>query len=310
MAKLARLNTWYDKAGVRTFDRLMVAEDEDIESKKFFPDHIVPHLRHPLVAALPHTPRRYLAAQHLYQWLHFTARFEIEVVLRTTRRIVDGVSGVELPRSAQRDAMKICVDEDYHALYSVDVADQVEERSGVPALPYDFKPFLDYLDGIGSANPQYAKLVQMLQVVVFETVITSLLNDVPQDPDLIAVVRETVRDHATDEIYHRAYFSSLFRELWTQLSTTDRRVIAHLLPQVIVRSLQPATRSARLALREVGFTDGQVEDVIADAYGPVPVMDGIRHAAQPTISLFRRTGVFDVPGAEDAFHDAGFVTLV
>jgi len=304
--RITSLNTWYEKASVRHFDRLMVDKDEEIATKKFFPAHIIPHLQHPLVAARPLAQHRYLAAQYLYQWLHFTARFEVEVVLRTTHRIADGVSGLELPRSVRRDAMKICVDEQYHALYSVDVADQIEDRSGIPALPYDFAPFVRHLDGVGASDPQYTKLVQLLQVVVFETLITSLLDDVPRDPELISVVRETVRDHATDESYHHAYFASLFMELWTQLSPVDRRVVAHLLPQVIVRSLQPATRSARLALEQVGFSTAQIEDILADSYGPQPVMDGIRHAARRTIGLFRRAGVFEVPGAQDAFHQAGF----
>ena len=289
--------------------RLHIGDDLEIVQKKFFPDHIVPHLQHPLVRECDPSVRRYLAAQHLYQCLHFTARFEVEVVLRTTQRIADGRSGVELPRSVRRDAMKICVDEQYHALYSVDVADQIEDRSGIVALPFDFSPFLRHLDGIGEATPQYATLVQLLQVVVFETLVTSLLQDVPNDQDLIAVVRETVRDHAADEVYHHAYFAQLFKELWVQLAPPDRRAVAHFLPQIIVRSLQPATRSARSALGQAGLGPSQVDTILAESYDDASVMRGIRFASRRTIALFRRSGVFDVPGALDEFHRSGFIDL-
>lgn len=304
-AELTILDAWHDKAGVRKDPRLVVG-DEEIATKKFFPDHVVPHLCHPLVVARAEPVRRYLAAQHLYQWLRFTERFEVEVVLRTVQAIADGVSGVELSKKMRRYAMKICVDEQFHALYSVDVADQIEERSGIPALPFDFAPHLRHIDGVAEANPGYTKLVKLLQVIVFETLITSLLQDVPRDEDLITVVRNTVRDHAADEVYHHAYFARVFKELWTQLDPADKRAVAHFLPAVIVRSLRPATRSAQLALAEMQFTPDQVQTIVAESYAPDGVMAGIRFAARRTIGLFRKCGVFQVPGAREAFVAAGF----
>ncbi|MEO9236944.1 MAG: diiron oxygenase, partial [Jatrophihabitantaceae bacterium] len=283
MSEFNGLDNWHDKAGVRSDPRLTVADDDEVLHKKFFPDHIVPHLLHPLVQQQQDEVKRYISAQHLFRWLHFTARFEIEVVIRAAQRIADGNSGLELGLKVRRDAMKICVDEQFHALYSVDVADQLEQRSGIEALPFDFAPYLQHLDGIGGYEPGYAKLVQLLQVIVFETLITSLLEDVPRDDNLISVVRDTVRDHAADEIYHHAYFARLFKELWTQLERSDRRVVANLLPQVIVRSLQPATRSARLALLQVGFAPATVDTILAESYDETSVMDGIRFAARRTI---------------------------
>jgi para-aminobenzoate N-oxygenase AurF len=299
------LDTWHDRAGVRKDPRLVIG-DEDIATKKFFPDHVVPHLRHPLVVARAEPVRRYLAAQHLYQWLTFTERFEVEVVLRTVQRLSDGASGVDLSKRMRRFAMKISVDEQFHALYSVDVADQIEERSGIIALPFDFAPYLRHLDDISTQAPGYTKLVQLLQVIVFETLVTSLLQDVPRDEDLITVVRATVRDHAADEVYHHAYFAQVFKELWTQLDASGRRAVARFLPMVIVRSLQPATRSARLALAESGFSPAQVDTIVAEAYDADSVMRGIQFAARRTIGLFRKCGVFEVPGAREEFVAAGF----
>lgn len=298
--------SWYEQAGVRSGPRRRHGGDGD---KKFFSDHLVPHLRHPLVRTAPDELRRYLSAQHLYQWLNFTAEFEIAVVVRATQRIADGRSGVPVTRDLRRDAMRICVDEQYHALCSVDVVDQIEESSGIPSLPYEFAPFLSSLDGIGDSYPEHRALVQLLQVVVFETLITSLIEDVPKDADVMTVVRDTVRDHAEDERRHHAYFAVFFKQLWAQLDTTERRMVSRLLPDVIIRSLRPATRSARTALGVVGFSGAQADQIIAESFDRTSVMTGIVGASAKTVALLERCGVLDLPGAREGFRHAGFTTV-
>ena len=83
-----------------------------------------------------------------------------------------------LARALRREAMRICVDDQYHARCSVDVAYQIEDSTGIPALPYDFRPFITLLDGVGDSYPEHRELVQLQQVVVFETLITSRIEDV------------------------------------------------------------------------------------------------------------------------------------
>ncbi|MBV8933009.1 MAG: diiron oxygenase [Kutzneria sp.] len=299
-------NSWYEDAGVRVGPRRKPGDDL---GKKFFPDHLIPHLGHPLVQALPDELRRYLSAQYLYQWLNFTAEFEIAVVVRATQQIADGRSGVSLERELRRDAMRICVDEQYHALHSVDVVDQVENSAGIPSLPYDFAPFLAHLDGIGESYPGHRKLVQLLQVVVFETLITSLIEDVPKDTEVMTVVRDTVRDHAEDERRHHAYFALFFKELWAQLDRSERETVSRLLPDVIIRSLQPATRSARAALGVAGFSPARTDQIIAESFDRQSVMAGITIASAKTVALLERCGVLDVPGARERFQNAGFTTV-
>ncbi|MEH1098505.1 diiron oxygenase [Micromonospora sp. CPCC 205561] len=298
--------TWYEDAGVRVGPRRRPGDDLD---RKFFPDHLIPHLGHPLVRAAPEELRRYLSAQHLYQWLNFTAEFEVAVVMRATQQIADGRSGVPLARELRRDAMRICVDERYHALYSVDVVDLIEDSTGIPPLPYDFTPFLAHLDGVGDSYPEHRELVQLLQVVVFETLITSLIEDVPKDSEVMTVVRDTVRDHAEDERRHHAYFAVFFKELWAQLGRSERELVSRLLPEVIIRSLQPATQSARAALGVTGFSPAQTDQIVAESFDRTSVMAGIVVASAKTVALLERCGVLDLPGARERFQNAGFTTV-
>lgn len=301
-------DAWYEKAGVRATPRRVLADDDEILTKDFFPQHLVPHLLHPEVAAQEDPLQRYLSAQHLYQWLVFTSHFEVAVVCRATQQIAQNQCGLELPNSVRLNAFKICADESYHSLYSLDVADQVEMRSGIKALGYDFRQFLTNLDAIGDGFPGYEMLIQLLQVVVFETLITSILADIPADRNVLTLVRDTVRDHVVDEGRHHAYFSAFFKHLWGQLPLSERTLVARVLPDVVLRSLQPATRPAHAALLQAGFSEDRANNVIAESYDSESVLAGIRFASAKTVALFENCGVMDLPGAREAFVTAGLLS--
>jgi hypothetical protein len=307
MPEVSAFRNWYERAGVRADPRRLLDIEDDIH-KAFFPEHLVPHLAHPHVDPDDHLLRRYLIAQHCYQWLRFTMHFEVAVVCRATQLIADGSTGLSLTDSSRMDAYRIVVDEGYHSLYSLDVQSQLENRSGIKALEYDFGPFIRGLDGVGADMPDHRLLVQLLQVVVFETLVTSILSDIPKDEGVVELVRETVRDHAIDEGRHHAFFSAFFKHLWGQLDTRTRKLVAEYLPDLIIRSLQPATRPAHAALLASGFDAGKAREIVAESFAPQPVLAGIRHSAAKTIRLFEEVGVLDLPGARERFYDKGLLT--
>jgi len=306
MPKPRALDSWYEKSGVRGSPRRAIPDDDDI-LKDFFPRHLVTHLAHPAVAETDEPFKRYLLAQHMYQWMNFTRSFEVAVVCRATRLIAEQDCGVEVPSRVRMDAYKILVDETYHALYSFDAVEQIETRSGIQALPYDFGPFLTDLDGIADGHPQHRRLVQLVQVFVFETLITGLLVDIPKDPKVVSLVREIARDHAIDEGRHHVYFADFFGHLWGGLQTGDRQVVAALLPDLILRSLQPATRPAAAALQQIGFSPVATRSIIAESYDRASVTAGIRTAAGRTIGILEEYGVLDLPGAREGFAASGLL---
>jgi P-aminobenzoate N-oxygenase AurF len=303
----ASVSAWYRKAGVRGAPRRMSEEDEIEQAKTFFPEHLVPHLNHEALAGLAPPLRRYLNAQHLFQWLDFTTHFEVAVVNRSCQRIAEGGVGLEVSDATRMAAFQIYIDEGYHSLYNLDVRRQLETTSGIVALPFDFQPFLAQLDAVVDRIPELRVLLQLLQVVVFETLITSLLVEIPNDRSVMNLVRDTVRDHAVDEGRHHKYFANLFTQLWQQLPMATRVRIAPFLPELIVRSLTPNTTSPRLALHQVGLPPTLIADIIADSYSAQATRDYVRNAAGRTISLFKRCGVLEVAGAEEAFHRFGLL---
>ncbi|MEV4438841.1 diiron oxygenase [Streptomyces sp. NPDC049577] len=295
---------WYERAGVRGGPRRLLG-DELRDGQLFFPPALVPYLDHPRVRALPGPGREALLARHLYHYLEFTAQFETRVVNRATERIAGGRSGLDLATATRLDAYRIYCDEGYHSLYSLDVVDQVSRASGITPLPYDFRPFLDRLDAVGrEALPDEPLLAQLLQVVVFEMLITAILNDVPKDPRVLTLVRDVVRDHARDEGWHHAFFARFFRELWHGLTGPQRGRVARCLPGLIRSSLLPDRAPVRAALAAAGLGPTAVAEVVHDAYPRDRVDRGIRDAARHAVRLFEETGVLDVPGGRRAFETA------
>lgn len=299
---------WYVRAGVRRDPRRLLG-DELHTGQLYFPPALIPYGGHPLVRALPVEAREALAARHLFQYLGFTTHFETEVVNRATQRIATGRSGVDGTAATRLDAFRIYCDEGYHALYSFDVIRQISDTSGIEPVPYGFAPFREQLDAVGvEALPGQPVLAQLLQVVVFETLVTAILNEVPKDRRVLTVVRQIVRDHARDEGWHHAFFSQFFRELWTQQSPAQRVRIARCLPGLIRSSLLPDLRPVRAALTVAGLGAGQAEEVVRDSYPRAETERAMRAAARHALRLFEETGVLAVAGAPDAFHAAGLLT--
>ncbi|MFK4068340.1 diiron oxygenase [Streptomyces sp. NPDC029674] len=275
---------------------------------RFFPPHLVPYWSHPLVRELPDRRRHELLARHLYHYLTFTAHFETRVVNRATERIADGRTGLALPAAVRLDAYRIYCDEGYHALFSLDLVEQIAAATGIPPLPYAFDPFLRQLDGIGSELlPGEPLLAQLLQVVVVETLVAPVLAEVPADPAVLPVVRDVVRDHARDEGHHHVYFSRFFERLWSDLPTPLKRRAARSLPELIVAGLAPDLRPVGAALTVAGLGADAVRQVIADSYRTRRSAAASRSTATHTVRLFQDAGVLELPGATEAFAEAGLL---
>lgn len=301
------MTDWYEQGGVRRDPRRLLRDDLD-SGLPVFPVELVPHLHHEALRELPEPARRRLVLHHLYDYLTYTAHFETRVVNRAAEAIAHGAAGAGVPPQVRLEALQIYVDEGYHALYSLDVVDQVAAATGVPPLPYRFDGVLDRLDRVAAAAlPGDERLAQLLQVVVFETSVTSILRDVPAAPELIDLVRTTVRDHARDEGRHHAFFARYFRLLWQALDPPARLRVARALPALIVHSLAGDSEPTLAALGAVGVPADTARAVVADTFsGPFAVL-GIRAQAAQTLRLFESVGVLDVPGVADAFHEQGLL---
>jgi hypothetical protein len=299
------LDSWYYAAGVRSDARRLFQDEED-QGKVFFPADLVPYLGHDAVRELAPDRLREISIRHLYQFLLSTAHLETRVVNRGAERIANNRAGLDLPMSNRLDAFKVYCDEGYHSLYSLDLADQIADATGVAVPSWDYGGFVDRLEETTRRLlPDEPALAQLLQVIVFETLITAVLNEVPNNTDVVTAVRDITRDHARDEGRHHRYFAALFQELWAQLTPSLRFRVSRALPQLIHDCLTWDLEPVRSSLRLAGVTEDTARTVLDDCYGGDAGTQRIRDIARATVRMCETTGVFDVPGAAEAFAAHG-----
>jgi hypothetical protein len=301
-------DTWYETAGVRSGVRRMLQEDQD-RGKVFYPAELVPHLSHEAVRQLPPERVRELTIRHLYQFLLSTTHLETRVVNRGAERIANDRIGLDLAMPLRIDAFKVYCDEGYHALYSLDLADQVAAVTGVAIPDADYGHLVDRLEQVGERlMPTEPVLAQLLQVVVFETLVTAVLNEVPNDETVVDTVRDITRDHARDEGRHHRFFSTFFHELWAGLDRPTRELVARTMPPLIHGCLVWDVEPVRSSLEIAGLDPRTASEVVAECYGGETGRARIADIARATVRMCESAGVLDVPGARETFAGHGLVT--
>ncbi|MFJ8039572.1 diiron oxygenase [Kitasatospora sp. NPDC096147] len=297
---------WYERASVRRAPRRMVSEAD--AALKFFSPDLVPVAGHPLVKALPERVFGELLIQHLYRYLDFTAQLEYLVVNRTVLGLAHGTVGLRLPEEMRFDALKMYCDEAYHALFSVDLQRQVKGRTGVapvlPAEPFFLRRLQQILEELPSSDKQLAEL---LFVIVSETLISASLAELPDTDEVVPAVREAIRDHATDEGRHHAYFATLLRHLWAQSDRQERRRIGVLVPRLMDAFLRPDLDALKGELATYGLSRDEAEQVAAEVYSPEVVGAHSRATSRMTRRYFESAGAFAIPEAVDQLAVYGFV---
>jgi para-aminobenzoate N-oxygenase AurF len=299
---------WDAGAAVRTKPRRRLSEgaDEDL----YFSPTLVPIARHPLVAALgPQAVRRTLI-EHLYTHLAFTARLEHDCVNAVLRRIASGRVGIGVPQQMRLDAYRLYCDEAYHALFSADLASQVEAVTGI--APGDAGPpaFIRCLRRVrASRTPALRRIADMLFVVVSETLISGTLKESWRDARVVTVVREVLGDHAEDEERHHVYFSAFFELLWRQLTPGERASVGPLLPGFIHGFLSPDRAAITAGLVRCGVRPADTAQVLGESYPEQTVLAEMREASRLTRRLFARNGVLEDPATADAFAATGLVDV-
>jgi hypothetical protein len=298
--------SWYERSTVRSQPRRMLAESEP--APHFFSPDLVPVARHALVRGLPADGFRALLVQHLYRYLDFTARLEHVVVNRTVLGIAHGTLGLRLPEAMRLDAYKIYCDEAYHALFSADLIVQVRDATGIlPALPPE-PFFLRRLAAVrDAADARTRPLVDLMFVIISETLISATLAEVPDDPAVPGAVREVLRDHLADEGRHHRYFALFLRELWAQLDPGDRRAAALLVPTLVDCFLRPDQAAVRDDLLGAGLSRPDSEQVVAEVFPPHLVQDYTWSTTRQMVRYFAQLGALDDPEVAAGFAAGGLL---
>lgn len=296
---------WYTRSTVRSKPRRLF--DPEAE-KLFFPPELLPAIGHQEVVERGPEAATVLQIQRLYAYLQFTTQLEQVQVLPVTQRISVRSLGLDLPQPMIFDAFKICTDEAWHAQFSYDLSMQVVAETGVDPVVPRTPSFLLRLSRLrDELDPDVRGLAELFFTIVSETLISSILVDIPRDPRIHTAVRELVRDHAEDEGRHHSYFSALLRHVWPALGRRERSLIGPLVPEFIQAFLEPDRLALGRSLEAVGLAPEAVERVLSDCYPPDAVAAGIREAARATVRGFEGVDALADPATREAFERHGLI---
>lgn len=302
-----KFKLWESRSAVRAKPR-RVFFSEGEEGRLFFPPELAPMVLHPLVSPLGDAAVGELLLQRLYLYLEFTAELEQLAINPVTQRISRRRIGFALPDEMVEDAYKIYTDEAWHAQFSDDLERQLILATGVAPTPLPEPQFLQRLRAIeGNVSSDYRGLPSVFFAIISETLISSILCDIPHDERVVSVVRKLVGDHAVDEGRHHAFFSKFFGAVWPQLSARDKRVIGPLLPRMILAFLEPDRTALRRIMEPSHLSLADIDAVIEEAHPRDQVVADARRAASAPIRLFAEYGVLDDSATREAFAVAGLV---
>jgi hypothetical protein len=299
------LRNWDLRAAVRIKPRRVAGNDGWRGDP--VPRDFAPILKHRLLAEASPRLIRDALLQHLFSYLTFTDRLEHEVVNQTTRRLATGASGCDLNASLRLDCYRVYCDEAYHSLFCADLMQQIRDREGFAFDPGGDHPGLRYFHRqVAQCSAEERPWFELFFVIVSETLISGVLSRLPQDQQVIPVVRMVVADHAEDEAGHCRLFSRICEVAWSQIPLALRPRIARALPEFIANFLAPDL-SAFGSFLIPHFGRRATEDILRESY---PESQGRRDAtlaARNTLRLFERVGILESAAASEGFASEGLM---
>src|SRR5215468_5435030 len=136
-----------------------------------------------------------------------TEKLEYQAVMAASIKLAQNPQAFGLCEQAGRDARLIVTDESHHAYVAIELMKRLPGFSDLPPLVPSQPRFLRGLEELGGDLPaDFADDLLIAFVSISETLITSILRAIPHDRRVVSAVRNTVRDHATDEARHHSYY--------------------------------------------------------------------------------------------------------
>ena len=244
-------------------------------------------------------------AYRLLTHLQFTTLLELNYVNPVCSALVQGQAPIFLTTEQRNDALRIYCDEGGHALFVELLSTQVEETFGINRSIISCIQFHRTLENIIAKHQTRLSpnLIKLFFVTISETLVTNILNNIPDDPQVASVIRAVISDHAADEALHSIYFRNLFPLLWHSLAPYEKKEMGQLLPQLVWAFLEPELQIEYNVLIGLGFDAKDAEDILEEVYVPGQVAQAVRQTASPTLKMFEAAGVFSIPAVKQCFVD-------
>jgi hypothetical protein len=303
----SKLSDWDRAASVRRKPRRVLANKEVADSL-FSPPELAPESLHSMVHNLGDRARQEILIQRLYTCFNTVAQLEQDQVNRVILKVAQRKIGVSLPWDIAFDAYKIYTDEAYHSLCSVDLTHQIELATGVKPHALGICRCLARLEELVLTVPQDLRLfADIFATGICEMLVTSILSDIANHPQIASTVREAVIDHIEDEEKHFVYFAQLLEYLWTHLDERGRQEIGTLLPQFILAFLEPDYTAIERTLTGCGLQPAEARQIIDESYPYPTVLADIRWRARATLQYLESIAILEHQQIIQAFQTSDLI---
>ena len=297
----ATFRNWYSSSTVRSRPYGYLLSEQDfleINPDRWFPSSMAPALAHAEITNLTLPERLRLHINHLTYFLDYTTDLEITHVNKAVKSITHGALKKYFDSSDHRAALKLYVDEGYHALLSRELADQVANHF---RLKRRRSARINSLSELVAQTPSsHQDLTQFIIAFVSETLITKELLDLSRN-NLIPGVYNLLIDHLHDEGKHSVYFSYCFEKLWTKLSEPQQDFAARSLLEILLIFGRP-DKEFILSLFTSNAKQGEsilkhLEDRVTERIATlaIPTMQAVQRTTllqkHDMLHLFRANGI-------------------
>ena len=289
-------NKWHEKSSVRSAPRRML--DCDDTSLDLFPRELVPVVSHNLFQTkYPDRVSEFLCLQ-LYRYLDFTTNLELLVVNPNLLTISLAADEFELSESDILSIHKMYVDEGYHALFCIDIAQQL---GGITNIRPQYKQEPSFLTLLRQFKNEAddPKLVELIFTSVSETLITGSLVNVARDGTAPDAVNQIMLDHSRDEGRHHLFFKDFIRRL-NKMGRGKFEKALELIPNMIMAFIDPDRPQLMQSMLQVGIREEDARQIIAETYTDEIVNEYARESSK---ALFKFLDEEDI-GMGTPLYDA------
>lgn len=300
------MKSWADRASVRA--PIQHARPEDLIGKPFSAE-LFPIVRHPAVEAKGELVRDMLLARRALGYLDFTEELESRCVAPAAFMLARGEADLGLGLEFRRDIYKVGVDESHHAHEAFEVRVRIAEMAGIdPLAPSARSACLDLLERRLTGIPEKERpVVIAIFTAVSETLITSVLMQVPEDQTVMPLIRNKVAEHARDEARHHSVFTQVMDALWTGWTPKEKDHYAPYFAEFMHAFLAPPLADYWHWLRAVGFLDDIAEQIVLETHGECEIASSIRASAQASVREMRRLGMLQHAKLADSLGAAELI---
>lgn len=276
---------WGAQAMVRAGQRSLTWPEFQ-EDERLFSTELTPYLEHPKVRSLGLSAARALGAQRLADYLAKTEIVEIDIVNRAVEYIF---SLPGLPEDVRMDVLKIYTDEGYHVLMMAEFRDGINNAIGTD-LERRRIPEIESIIGIIRALPESQRgLGYLCCATVTETLITASLRQAG-DERLYPPVGRVLKEHASDEMRHQAFFTRFAQAYIPTLDEESQSLIEWLYPLMMWLFLCPSFSQLRSDLIAAGLAADHVEQIMEESFDRAQLQQQFLSASTATRQLFSRLG--------------------